>query len=344
MTPPSTASPTSVPESTWAAAVRVLLDADEVALAAHLNPDGDSLGSMLGLGQALASLGKRALCSWDGNSPLEVPTAYADLPGLDLLVPPSEFPVAPPVLVCLDTGSPDRLGRFAAAATRADVVLVIDHHASNEGFGSVNLIDPHAAATAVLVEELVRRLGAKLTADVAACLYTGLTTDTGSFKYASTTPAVHELAARLLATGIRHDEIARAIWDTNCFAYVSMLGAVLSRAVLEPEAAGGLGLVWTYSTAADLSAYGVSIEELEGVIDLIRTTAEAEVAAVCKQDVDGSLKVSMRSKGRIDVGALCTGLGGGGHRMAAGLTTTGDAETVLPLIRDRLARAPHLIP
>lgn len=341
---PSTASPTSVPESTWAAAVRVLLDADEVALAAHLNPDGDSLGSMLGLGQALASLGKRALCSWDGNSPLEVPTAYAGLPGLDLLVPPAEFPVAPPVLVCLDTGSPDRLGRFAAAATRADVVLVIDHHASNEGFGTVNLIDAHAAATAVLVEELVRRLGAKLTADVAACLYTGLTTDTGSFKYASTTPAVHELAARLLATGIRHDEIARAIWDTNCFAYVSMLGAVLSRAVLEHEAAGGLGLVWTYSTAADLSAYGVSIEELEGVIDMIRTTAEAEVAAVCKQDVDGSLKVSMRSKGRIDVGALCTGLGGGGHRMAAGLTTTGDAETVLPLIRDRLARAPHLIP
>lgn len=333
---------TAVPESSWAAAVRLLLDADEVALACHVNPDGDALGSMLALAQSLQSLGKPAVCSWDGGSPLRLPRAYAGLLGIDLLVEPASFPPAPAVLVTLDTGSLDRLGRLAEVVPAAGAVLVIDHHPSNERFGTVGLIDPHAAATAVLVEELIRRLGAKLTAEVAACLYTGLTTDTGSFKYASTTPAVHELAARLLATGIRHDEIARAIWDTNCFAYVSMLGAVLSRVRLEPAAAGGLGLVWTQSTAADLVSYGVGMAELEGVIDLIRTTAEAEVAAVCKQDADGSLKVSMRSKGHIDVGSVCVALGGGGHRFAAGLTSTEDVPTTMSRIRELLAAEPHL--
>ena len=336
------ASATGVPEASWTAAVALLLDADEIALACHINPDGDALGSMLALAQSLQSLGKRAVCSWDGGSPLRLPTAYAGLTGVDLLVEPADFPPAPPVLVALDTGSLDRLGCLAGVAAAAGDVLVIDHHASNGGFGTVGLIDPHAAATAVLVEELVRRLGAKVTTDVAACLYTGLTTDTGSFKYASTTPAVHELAARLLATGIRHDEIARAIWDTNCFAYVSMLGGVLSRARLERDAAGGLGLAWTYSTAGDLAAYGVGLEELEGVIDVIRTTAEAEVAAVCKQDYDGSLKVSMRSKGRIDVGAVCGALGGGGHRFAAGLTTAENVPTIMARLRELLARAPQL--
>lgn len=332
---------TAVPEGTWAAAVRLLQDADDVALACHVNPDGDALGSMLALAQSLQSLGKRVVCSWDGGSPLTIPTAYADLPGRDLLVEPPNFPTDPPVLVALDTGSLDRLGCLAEVVPAAGAVLVIDHHASNGGFGTVGLIDPLAAATAVLVEELIRRLGAKLTADVAACLYTGLTTDTGSFKYASTTPAVHELAARLLATGIRHDKIARAIWDTNCFAYISMLGAVLSRTELEENAAAGLGLVWTYSTAEDLAAFGVGMEELEGVIDVIRTTAEAEVAAVCKQDADGTLKVSMRSKGRVDVGAVAVALGGGGHRLAAGLTSTADVPTTMERVRRLLAAAPR---
>ncbi len=330
---------TAVPEFVWTAAVRLLQDADDVALGCHVNPDGDALGSMLALAQSLQSLGKRVVCSWDGGSPLTVPTAYAGLPGRDLLVEPADFPSAPAVLVALDTGSRDRLGSLAEAVTAAGAVLVVDHHASNEGFGTVGLVDPHAAATAVLVEELIRRLGAKLTADVAACLYTGLTTDTGSFKYASTTPAVHELAGRLLATGIAHDEISRAIWDTNCFTYIQLLGAVLSRIVLEPDAAGGLGLVWTHSTAADLVTYGVGMEELEGVIDVIRTTAEAEVAAVCKQDVDGALKVSMRSKGHIDVGAVAVALGGGGHRLAAGVTSTADVATTMERVRRLLATA-----
>ncbi len=333
---------TAIAESTWDAAVKVLNDAHEVGLACHVNPDGDAIGSMLALGQALSSLGKRVSCSWSGEDRLHVPSSYVDLPGLELLVDPGSFPPHPQVFVALDTGSLQRLGTLGAVVQRAGMVLVIDHHLSNEGFGAVELLDGSAAATAVLVEELIRRLGVPLSRGIAACLYAGLITDTASFKHASTTPAVHHVAARLLSTGIRHDVISRTIWDTNSFGYVQLLGSLLSRSVLEPEAVGGCGLVWSYSTRADLEAYSVTFDELEGVIDLLRTSAEAEVAAMCKQQMDGKWQVSMRSKGRVDIAAVCAELGGGGHRFAAGFTSDADVIPTMHRIRQVLATAPHL--
>ncbi len=325
----------------WDAAVRLLADADQVVLACHVAPDGDALGSMLALGTALRSRGIDVIASW-GEEPLEVPPAYAGLPGLDLLVPADAVPAAPAVMVTLDTGSLDRLGLLAEAAKSASALLVIDHHASNTGFGNHALLDPGAAATAVLVEELLRRLGVPLTAAIAGPLYAGLSTDTGSFRYAGTTPDTHELAARLLATGIRHDLIARAVYDTAPFGYVTVLGAACSRAVLDPDAVGGLGLVSTSITVADRQAAGVSMPQVEGVIDAIRVAEEAEVAVVLKCDDDGTIKVSTRSKGRVDVGAVCTDLGGGGHRFAAGFTSSEGLARTLERLRDRLDRAPHL--
>ena len=121
-----------------------------------------------------------------------------------------------------------------------------------------------------------------------------------------------------------------------------LLGDVLGRAVLETDAAGGLGLVWTCSTAADMRQHGVTMDQLEGVIDILRTSREAEVAVVCKQDTDGSMKVSTRSKGQLDVGAVCVALGGGGHRFAAGFTSTADVAATMAALRAQLAAAPHL--
>ncbi|MDQ6650230.1 MAG: bifunctional oligoribonuclease/PAP phosphatase NrnA [Actinomycetota bacterium] len=329
----------------WERAVELLASADSVALACHISPDGDALGSMLALAIALDSLGKSVTASW-GSEPFAVPAAYASLSRLTLLSPPTRFPARPPLLVTFDTGSQDRLGVLApvvdATLAAGGDVLVVDHHASNTGYGSVHLVDATAAATAVLVDELLRRLGVDLTADIAAALYTGLATDTGCFKFVSTTPATHELAGRLLATGFRHDLLSREIWDTNSFGYVRLLGDVLGRAELEADAAGGLGLVWTCATAADMRTHGVAMEQLEGVIDILRTSREAEVAVVCKQDLDGAMKVSTRSKGRIDVGAVCVALGGGGHRFAAGFTAHDDATTTMAAVRKLLADAPHL--
>jgi phosphoesterase RecJ-like protein len=311
--------------------------ATSVALACHVNPDGDALGSMLALGIALRDMGKHVVASW-GSEPFETPAAYAELPGLDLLVPASEFPVAPPLLVTFDTGSADRLGSLADRVPAADHVVVLDHHATNTGFGTVNVIDQTAAATAVMVVELLDHHGCPLTADVAAPVYTGLVTDTGSFKYAATTPAVHELAARLLETGIAHDEISRQIWDTAPFGYVKLLGLVCARAVLEPDEVGGLGLVWTAIGIEDLERFGLGLSDVEGVIDVVRTTREAEVAVVLKTDPeDGLLKVSTRSKGAVDVGAVCASFGGGGHRFAAGFTSDASLPDTMERLRAALA-------
>ena len=335
---------TSPSPAEWEAVVSALRNADEVALACHVGPDGDALGSMLGLGAALRSLGKKVVASW-GGEPFEVPASYSFLPAVDLLVPPSDFPVAPALFLTFDTGSPDRLGSLADRIAAAECCVVVDHHASNTRYGGLHLVDTSAAATAVLVAELVERLGVPLTQEIAAPLYTGLVTDTGSFKYAATTPSVHELAARLLATGIRHDLISRAIYDTASFDYVRLLGTVCGRAQLEPDAAGGVGLIWSCVAAEDLDRSGLGLAEVEGLIDVLRTAQEAEVAVVLKGDpLEGDWKVSTRSKGAIDVGEVCTALGGGGHRFAAGFSTTEEPTAVLTRLREALAAAPHLEP
>lgn len=327
-------------EADWTAVIEALNTPGELLLVCHLNPDGDALGSALALGLALRAR-KRAV-SVSFSEPLRLPDTLLHLPGQDLLVAPDDAPAAPDVLVTFDTGSADRLGDLAGRVETARQVIVIDHHASNTGYGTTHLVDTTAAATAVVVADLLDRLGAEIDQDIATCLYTGLSTDTGSFRYAATTPAVHRLAARLLATGIRHDLIARELYDTHPFGWVPLLGAILSRAVLIPEAAGGLGLIWTYSTLEDLAERSLGIEQVEGVIDVIRTAREAEVAAVCKQSSDGAWAVSMRSKGRVNVGELCVDLGGGGHALAAGFTTGGSLDVVVKLLREALDSAPHV--
>lgn len=324
-------------EASFDEAVRLLFEAKDVALLCHVSPDGDALGSLLAMGIALRSMGKRVVGSW-GSERLVVPPMYSFLPGLDLLCDAADFPVDPPLLVTFDTGSVDRLGSLAPVIDKADAVVMIDHHASSTSYGSVNVLAPAAAATAEIVYYLLRGLGVSPDIDVAACLYTGLTTDTGSFKFAATSAAVHEIVADLLRTGLRHDLISRQIWDTNRVAYIRLLGTLLARMQFEPDCQ----LIWTYSTNSDLESSGVLMEELEGVIDVIRTADEAEVALICKQDSDGSQKVSMRSKGHVDVGVLCVSLGGGGHRYAAGFTSLDNVATTMARVRAAIDAAPRL--
>ena len=332
--------PLTVPtEAEWDKAVAVLGDHPEAVLACHVNPDGDAIGSMLALAHGLMRRGTRVLPSF--SEPFDVPASLAGLPGIGLLVPPGQLPAAPSLLVTFDTGSADRLGSLSPLADSAAEVLVIDHHASNTRYGTLHLVDPLAAATAVLVEELVRRLGEPLDADIGACLYAGLVTDTGSFRFAATTPATHELAARLLRTGIRHDLLARQLLDTHPAGWLAMAGAALSRARLEPTGAGGLGLVWTDTRVAELAAAGLAADQAESVIDLVRTAAEAEVAAVCKELPGGGWSVSLRSKGGVDVGAAAVALGGGGHRFAAGFTSTADLDGTMAAVRAAVEAAPQ---
>jgi phosphoesterase RecJ-like protein len=329
----------------WNRAVEAISAAGRVLLLGHVAPDGDALGSALAVGIALhrGSADKQVQVSF-GDDPFVVPTNLTSLPGLDLLVAPDQV-VPPDVVVTFDASSADRLGVLQPVVDGAPEVIVVDHHASYDGFGSLALVDVTAPATAVLADELIGRLGLVVDADAAANLYTGLVTDTGSFRYAGTTSQTLALAGRLLDTGIRFDLIARELFDSVPFPYLALLGRALERAVLEPSAAGGLGLVWTVVPAQQRRHLGLPLDVAEPVIDSVRKAAEAEVAVVVKEDDAGALRVSLRSKGRIDVSAVAIGLGGGGHRYAAGFTSvTPDLEAVLHAVRRALEKAPHLQP
>jgi phosphoesterase RecJ-like protein len=321
----------------WGSAVAALDGAAEICLACHVRPDGDALGSMLAVAQALRARGTAKVIASFGDEPFQVPTLLrflpgAGLPGAGLLSPPAEVPARPEVMVTFDVSSPDRLGLLAGRAASAGELIVLDHHASNPGFGTINLIDPGAAATAVLAAQLIDRLGVALTADIAAGLYTGLVTDTGSFRF-SATPAVHQLAARLLATGIDAEAIAQQLWDSVPFGYLEVLSAALGRAVLEPAEAAGHGLVWTTVTRADRAMDGLPLEVAEGVIDEVRRSQEADVAVVFKEADDGRWYVSARSKGRVDVARAAVALGGGGHSQAAGFTVSGPVAGTMARLR-----------
>jgi len=322
-------------DTAYDAAVALLAGSGPAVLLAHVNPDGDALGSALGLALALRSCGRQVSVSFGTSDGWGVPGSLGFLPGQELLVPPANVLDGPDpaLLVTLDTGSRDRLGRLVPLLDRARDVLVVDHHASNAGFGTALLLDPAAAATAVLVEELVRRLGAPLDTATATCLYAGLVTDTGQFQFAATTPAVHALAGRLLAAGVRPDEVGQALFGSQSFAAVRLEATAVARAALEP------GLVWTWVEAAERAAAGVPLADVEGVIDALRVTTEAEVAVVLKGldgPPDGAWAVSTRSRGAVDVGAACVALGGGGHRFAAGATLHGSRDEVLARVRAAL--------
>jgi phosphoesterase RecJ-like protein len=178
------AGPAAAPAATsadleWDRAVELIRAAEEICLACHVAPDGDALGSMLALAQALRALGKRCTASF--AEPFVVPAILRFLPGQELLVEPARMPAAPELMISLDAAGRARLGGLAEHADRAGALIVVDHHASNTGFGGVRLVDPAAAATAVLVEELIRRLGVPLDRDIAQGLYAGLASVSGSF-------------------------------------------------------------------------------------------------------------------------------------------------------------------
>ena len=351
-------------EAEWSRAVKILDGATEICLACHVRPDGDALGSMLAVAHALRArhgAGPAGPAPGDGTGPrdgtagpppavrivasfgdlpFEIPRILRFLPGADLLSPPDAVPERPQVMVTFDAASADRLGVLETRACRADELIVLDHHASNTRFGTVNLVDPAAAATAVLAFDLIRRLDVEISRDIALGLYAGLVTDTGSFKYSTTSPRVHELAARLLQTGIEPGVVAHELWDRSPFGFLGVLSAALGRAQLEPAGAAGHGLVWTTVTRGDRAAYGLPLEVAESIIDVVRRADEADVAVVLKEDDDGCWQVSARSKGRADVGRACVALGGGGHALAAGFTARGTAAEVMTALREKLATGP----
>jgi phosphoesterase RecJ-like protein len=310
----------------WEGAVTALADADEVAIACHVNPDGDALGSLLAASLGLRKLGKKTYPTW-GTTPAQVPASYAFLPGLDALIQPAELP-ATETFLALDCGSVDRLGDAEPVALRAKTIINVDHHRGNGDFGTFNLVVPTASSTAELVTSLLADLEVPLDLEIATCLYTGIVTDTGRFQYTNSSPDTLRLAADLLTFGVPAAKIAGEVFDSSPFGYLKLVGRVLDRArLLEKE-----GFVYSWIAQKDLEETGVSMEETEKVIDLIRSTRAADVAGLFKEQPQGGFRVSLRSKGPRTVDGIARERGGGGHHLAAGFSTDNIDETVAYIV------------
>ena len=307
-----------------ARAADVLSSATDVALAGHVNPDPDAIGSMLGLAEFLRSRGVTVVCSWP-NEPLELPRWLEPFTDPPPIVPVGRFPKEPAVMVALDTASTDRLATLLPNAERAGVLIVLDHHASNPGFGDIVVLDPTATSTAEIAYRLMRGIGGSIPDQAAAFLYAGLVTDTGRFQYQAVTPDTLRLAADLRTFDFDHARLARALYEDSSVPALRLTGRALERLELVEVA----DLVWTHLTQADLAATASRLSDTDDLIDAVRMAREADVACVIKEQRDAKLKVSLRSRGGADVGAVAVSFGGGGHRLAAGYTSrVGLVETV----------------
>jgi bifunctional oligoribonuclease and PAP phosphatase NrnA len=310
-------------------AAELLSGAATIAVVAHVHPDADSIGAGLALALVLDKCGKRVEVSF--AAPATLPESLASLPGCHLLVRPEAMRRDVDLVVTVDVPSVKRLGGLGDLAVSGRQLLVIDHHASNDLFGTANFVDLSADSTTMMIAELLDTWGKPIEREVADCIYAGLTTDTGSFRWASARAL--RLAARLVEVGVDNAAISRTLMDSHPFAWLPLLSRVLGSARLLPDAVGGHGLVYVVVDNQDWVRSRA--EEVESIVDIVRTTQQAEVAAVFKEVEPQRWSVSMRAKA-VDLVAVASGFGGGGHRLAAGYSATGSIDDVVASLRAAL--------
>ncbi|MCG5433803.1 bifunctional oligoribonuclease/PAP phosphatase NrnA [Mycobacterium sp. MYCO198283] len=311
-------------------AADTLAAAHSVSVICHVHPDADTIGAGLALALVLRREGAEVQVSF--AAPTALPESLAALPGGELLVPPAAMRPDAELVVTVDIPSIHRTGELARLVAAARSVLVIDHHRSNCRFGTANFVDPAADSTTLLVAEVLDAWGKPIDLDVAYCLYAGLTTDTGSFRWA--TPRALRLAARLVELGVDNAALSRQLLDTHPFSWLPLLSRVLGTAQLVPDAVGGRGLVYAVVPHHDWA--GARSEEVESIVDIVRTTQQAEVAAVFKEVEPQHWSVSMRAKSAVDLAAVASTFGGGGHRLAAGYSADGPVDDVIAALRAAL--------
>jgi phosphoesterase RecJ-like protein len=312
-------------------AAQLLSGAERVAVVCHVHPDADTIGAGLALGLVLDRSGKDVEVSF--AAPATLPESLRSLPGVALMVGPEAMRRDVDLVVTVDIPSVSRLGALADLADPGRELLVIDHHASNQLFGTANFVDTSADSTTMLVAELLDAWGKPIDIEVAHCIYAGLITDTGSFRWASS--RAHRLAARLVDIGVDNSTVSRSLLDTHPFGWLPMLSRVLASAQLLPGAAGGRGLVYAVVGHAEWAS--ARAEEVESVVDIVRTTSQAEVAAVLKETEPQKWSVSMRAKAGVDLAGVAARFGGGGHRLAAGYNTAGPIDDVVASLQSALS-------
>jgi len=309
---------------------RVFRERDRFLIACHENPEGDAIGSELALALALRKTGKTATVI--NSDP--VPETLRFLPGADTVRYEGDG-ARYDVAVIVDCGSPERTGRIGAELRKCPETVNIDHHVTNGRHGDYCLVDPEAAATGVLIYRILKAMGIPVDRSIAVNLYVAVLTDTGSFRYSNTNPEAFEVAGEMVRRGADPWSVSKQVYETQSRERIGLLGRVLS--TLEFAGNGRIAAITTLRK--DLEAFRLNKDSLEGFINYPRSIAGVEVAVAFREEGDGGIRVSLRSKGRVDVSRVASAFDGGGHRNASGCTVRGTLPEAKRRVFEALAKA-----
>jgi phosphoesterase RecJ-like protein len=326
----------------------VLRSGERFLVCSHSRPDGDAIGSMLAMGMLLEQMGKRA----DLVAADRIPPVYRGLPGAQeirhVMRVNETFDGPYDAVILLEC---DGLERTRLRGLERMRHINIDHHASGKRFGEWNWIDRNACSVGELVYRMVKAVGGTVTAEMATCLYVTLLTDTGGFCYGGIEANTFRLAGELVDSGADPVAIARDVYFANPFSKLLILGTALShmhRTGLVPREPGPINrqdeedgaIAWLWVSHKDMVAAGASEEDVEGVVNYALSAAGVEAAVFLRELPEGQIRLSLRGKGRVNVAAIATRLGGGGHENASGCTLDGPleraAEEILAAVRREL--------
>ncbi|SEF97878.1 phosphoesterase RecJ domain-containing protein [Bryocella elongata] len=308
-------------ESAIAELQRIIARHQSFFITSHARPDGDAIGTSLAVMHLLDALGKHSVVAFADA----IPNTYLTLPGVERIVHalPS---AAPEVAVILECDSVERTGfdPRSFAAMRPGMVVNIDHHQSGRDYADFNWIDMKACAVAAMIYDLTLAMGIPITCAMATCLYTAVLTDTAAFTHAGTMASTFSLAEHLIQCGADPNGIAQQVYHSNSVGKIRLLGSALSNMQIDGEVA------WTLVTEDEMRQAGAQVEDCEGVVNYLIGIAGVRAAAFLREvalpDNDRHYRLSLRSKGEIDVARVAEELGGGGHRNASGCTLEGPAD------------------
>ncbi len=305
--------------------------AQTIAICAHTSPDGDAIGSALGLAELIGRTWPNKQVANLLADPDVVPRTYQFLPGTTSFVHVDDYDIDPDLFICVDLSSPSRLNEAEKVLNRASKVAVLDHHPSSERFWDAGVVRPNAAAAGVIVAEYAQRLGC-LTPTMAQNLLCAIVTDTGRFQYQNANPEAFKVASMLVDAGASPAEVAVNVYQSDRLAYLHLCATVMGRINTFEQGK----IAYSYVTDADLRASGVPVAECDGLVDLVRCVEGSEVTLFLKQVPGGKVRGNLRSKTARDISCIAKEMGGGGHPAAAGFTIDGDIDQALSVVLPKL--------
>lgn len=327
----------SVQSLAFDAIARLIEESETIAICAHTSPDGDALGSGLGLAEIIRAKwpGKQVTNLLADTEP--VPRIYRFLPKSDTLVPASGYEGTPDLFIAVDLSSISRLNEAQPVCERARRVAIMDHHPCERPFAETYVIRPGAAAVGVIMAEFAQHLGVPITPALAQDLFCAIITDTGRFQYQNTDGEAFQVASLLVDAGASPSEVSLHVYQSFRLQYMHLKSLVTGRIITFDHGR----IAYSYATLSDLKRTGASLDECDGLIDTVRSVDGTEVALFLKEVDRGVVRGNLRSKGSCDISRVAARMGGGGHPAAAGFTCEGVIDEVLEKVLPLLLEALH---